>query len=57
MAQGIKEYIDSNKNRFLHELLELLRIPSVSADPKFKDDVFNAATYVKNRLAEAGADK
>ena len=57
MAQGIKEYIESNKNRFLDELLELLRIPSVSADPEFKDDVFNAATYVKNRLAEAGADK
>ena len=57
MAQGIKEYIESNKDRFLDELLELLRIPSVSADPEFKADVFNAATYVKNRLAEAGAVK
>lgn len=57
MAQEIKDYIASNKDRFLDELLELLRIPSVSADPKFKEDVFNAATYVKNRLSEAGADK
>jgi len=57
MAQNITDYIASNKDRFLDELLELLRIPSVSADPEFKEDVFNAATYVKNRLAEAGADK
>jgi len=57
MAQSIKDYITSNKDRFLSELIDLLRIPSVSADPKFKEDVFNAATYVKNRLAEAGAEK
>ena len=57
MAQDIKDYIEKNKDRFLKELLELLCIPSVSADPKFKEDVFKAATYVKNRLAEAGAEK
>ena len=35
----IKDYIDSNKDRFLDELYDLLRIESVSADPKFKDSV------------------
>lgn len=49
-------YISQNKQRFLDELFELLRIPSVSADPKFSDDVFEAAEYVKKKLTEAGAD-
>ncbi len=49
-------YLDENKERFLEELLELLRIPSVSADPNFKDDVFEAAEMVKSRLTEAGAE-
>ena len=42
--------IASNKDRFLNELLDLLRIPSVSADPKFKNDVFAAAQFVKESL-------
>lgn len=50
-------YFESNKQRFLDELLELLRIPSVSADSSFKDDVRRAAEFVKNKLAEAGLDK
>lgn len=54
---SVKNYIDSNKERFLNELFDLLRIPSVSADPKFKDDVFAAAAFVKERLVDAGADK
>ncbi|MGV3538232.1 MAG: dipeptidase [Rufibacter sp.] len=49
-------YIQENKDRFIQELLELLRIPSVSADPKFKGDVLNAAQYLKEKLAAAGAD-
>jgi acetylornithine deacetylase/succinyl-diaminopimelate desuccinylase-like protein len=57
MTQMIKEYIEANKGRFLDELVDLLRIPSVSADPEFKEDVYNAAKYVKERLVEAGADK
>ena len=35
-----KTYQEENKGRFLNELIELLSIPSVSADPKFADDVF-----------------
>ena len=34
-----KDYINQNKERFLNELLELLKIESVSADPKFKNEV------------------
>lgn len=52
-----KEYIEKNQQRFLDELFELLRIPSVSADSKHKSDVRKAAEYVKAKLLEAGADK
>lgn len=51
-----KEYIDANKNNFINELLDLLRIPSVSADSKFKEDVRRAAEFIKNSLDAAGAD-
>ena len=44
----LKQYLEANKDRFLDELLELLRIPSVSADPAYKNDV--------RRMAEATAD-
>ncbi|RYD72618.1 MAG: M20/M25/M40 family metallo-hydrolase, partial [Sphingobacteriales bacterium] len=56
MAQDVKAYIEANKDRFLNELMDMLRIPSVSADPQFKDDVMETALFVKDRLAEAGAD-
>ena len=52
----VKQYISTNQNRFLSELFELLRIPSVSADSKHKDDVRKAAEYIKARLKELGAD-
>jgi acetylornithine deacetylase/succinyl-diaminopimelate desuccinylase-like protein len=52
----VKEYIASNQERFLNELFDLLRIPSVSADSKHKEDVCKAANYVKAKLEEAGAD-
>lgn len=50
------QYINENKQRFLDELFELLRIPSVSADPKFKEDVAKCAESVANHLRSAGAD-
>lgn len=53
----INNYINENKERVLNELLELLRIPSVSADSKYKSDVIKTAEAVKVRLMEAGADK
>ena len=49
-------YIDKNKDRFLSELLDLLRIPSVSADKKFREDVFRMADTLKGKLEEAGVD-
>jgi acetylornithine deacetylase/succinyl-diaminopimelate desuccinylase-like protein len=53
----MNNYISENKDRFVAELMEMLRIPSVSADPKFKEDVIRTAAFVKQKLQEAGADK
>ncbi len=53
----IKEYIQTNQDRFLCELFDLLRIPSVSADSKHKGDVRKAAEYVVQKLKDAGGDK
>ena len=50
-------FIEQNKDRFLNELLDLLRIPSVSADPKYKGDVARCAEEVKKRMEEAGLEK
>lgn len=52
----LNTYIVDNKDRFLEELMELLRIPSVSADKEFEDDVFEAAEFVKQKLEDAGAE-
>jgi acetylornithine deacetylase/succinyl-diaminopimelate desuccinylase-like protein len=55
--QAWNDYFSQNKERFLEELLELLRIPSVSADSKYKDDVARCAEAVKQSLLQAGCDK
>ena len=52
----VKSYIDSNKQRFLNELFDLLRIPSVSADSKHKSDVRKAAEFIAERFKETGVD-
>lgn len=54
--QAVQEYISANKDRFLQELIELLRIPSVSADSKYAPDVRRTAEYVLEKLKAAGAD-
>jgi len=51
-----KDYQDKNKERFLNELLDLLRIPSVSARSEHRNDMVKCAEAVKQRLLEAGAD-
>ncbi|MES2371795.1 MAG: dipeptidase [Bacteroidota bacterium] len=51
-----KDYQEQHKDRFLNELLELLRIPSISARSEHKDDMTRCAEAVKQRLLEAGAD-
>ncbi|WP_020597422.1 dipeptidase [Spirosoma panaciterrae] len=50
-------YLEANKQRFLDELFDLLRIPSVSADSAFKADVRRAAEFVRDKLTAAGLDK
>ena len=49
-------YLNGNKQRFTDELCELLRIPSVSADPAYKNDVRRAAEWVRDALQTAGCD-
>ncbi|MBP8643056.1 MAG: dipeptidase [Bacteroidales bacterium] len=53
----IKSYVEANKNRFLEELFELLRIPSISTLPEHKVDMLKAAEYWKKTLIEAGSDR
>ena len=50
------EYIEKNKDRFLQELFELLKQPSISANPKYKDSVFNTAKMVKDNLDKIGIE-
>jgi acetylornithine deacetylase/succinyl-diaminopimelate desuccinylase-like protein len=52
-----KEYQQKNKDRFLNELLELLRIPSVSARSEHKADMQRCAEAVRQRLLDAGMEK
>lgn len=54
--QNIRKYVQDNKQRFLDELFELLRFPSVSADPKYKDEMLKTAEFVADKLKIAGAD-
>jgi acetylornithine deacetylase/succinyl-diaminopimelate desuccinylase-like protein len=51
---SVQTYIAQNKQRYLDELLEMLRIPSVSADPKHKSDMLRMAELVKKNLLSAG---
>ena len=55
--QAWKTYQDKHKDRFLEELLNLLRIPSVSADSSHQNDMMRCAEAVKKSLLDAGASK
>lgn len=50
------DFLSQNKDRFLEELLALLRIPSISADSAYKADVARCAEAVKQSLIDAGVD-
>jgi len=54
--ENIKSYIDTHKDRFIEELFELLRIPSISADPAYKNDMLRTADVIKASLLKAGCD-
>ena len=51
------DYIAENKERFINELIKLLKIPSISADPAYKDEMFATADKVAEYLKEAGCAK
>ena len=55
--QNINSYIDKHKQRFINELIDLLKIPSISADSAYKEDVLNTADAIKVSLEKAGCDK
>lgn len=54
--QKAKEFIDGNRQNMLDELFDILRIPSISADSAYKNDVLKCAEFVKQSLEKAGAD-
>ena len=52
-----RKYISENKDRFLTELFELLRIPSISSDSTKKAEIVQCANYIKEKFEESGVDK
>ncbi len=54
--QDLKKYIQDNKDRFLEELFDLIRIPSISSKEEHKEDMYKAAGWVKDSLLKKGAD-
>jgi acetylornithine deacetylase/succinyl-diaminopimelate desuccinylase-like protein len=54
--ETIKSYVQLHKDRFINELIELLKIPSVSADPAYHQDIITTANAVKASLEKAGCD-
>ncbi len=56
LMENLKSYVNQHKDRFISELFELLKIPSVSADSAYSQDVINTAEAIKNALLNAGCD-
>ena len=54
--KDINNYIEKHKERFLDELISLLKIPSVSADKTYKKEVLLTADFVMKQLKKAGCD-
>jgi len=55
--EKVKQFIDDNKERFMEELFEAIRIPSISSLSDHKDDMYRMAEYYKKSLLAAGVDK
>lgn len=53
----LQGYIEKNKERFLEELFELIRIPSISSEADHKPDMYKCAEKWCDILLKAGADK
>ena len=56
MPQTALTYLEENHERFQNELIELLRIPSISHDPKFKADMDKAAHWLADKLRAMGVN-
>jgi len=54
--EDINLYLKNNRSRLLNELFDLLKIPSVSADPAFATDVENAARFIKDEMNRIGLE-
>ncbi len=54
---SVATYIRDQQQRYLDQLFELLRIPSISTDPNHRDDIHRAAAWVRDRLAAAGCTR
>ncbi len=54
--ESIKSYIAQHKGRFVNELIELLKIPSISADSAYEKDMITTSEAIKNALEQAGCD-
>ncbi|MBP9989842.1 MAG: dipeptidase [Bacteroidales bacterium] len=55
--KATQQYIEANKDRFLDELFELIRIPSISSESEHKPDMIRCAEQWRKLLLQAGADK
>lgn len=56
MQDHIKKHIEKHQQRFIEELTEFLRIPSISADKDFKNEIYKAACFLQEKLQKAGVD-
>jgi len=54
--ETIKNYVRKHKDRFLEELFDLIRIPSISSNAEAKETMFETAGHIKDVLLKAGAD-
>lgn len=57
MSQSVESYVDSNHDRFLGELCDFLRIPSISTSPEHEGDVRKAAEFTADSLKRAGIEQ
>ncbi|MDB4297712.1 dipeptidase [Flavobacteriaceae bacterium] len=54
--KNLQQYIKEHKNRFLNELVELLKIPSISVDPNYQDDIKKTAKAIANDFNKIGCE-
>ena len=55
-SRDVLERVDQQKERYLEELIEYLRIPSISTDPAHKEDVLRCSVFAKDQMTAAGLE-